>query len=95
MAHQYVAGICDIGPDEVAPRRRVPAAGAAAGYLQARQRVCADLGWRDGNADLAIVATFDDRDGWRAYVEHPDHVAAVESHIVPLVESSQSVQFTI
>lgn len=76
MTHQYVAGICNIGPDEVALRRRVghvgvattaalaaalirselhpawrltlavPAAGAAAGYLQARQRFCADLGWR-------------------------------------------------
>ena len=76
MTHQYVAGVCNIGPDEVALRRRVghvgvattaalaaalirselhpawrltlavPAAGAAAGYLQARQRFCADLGWR-------------------------------------------------
>jgi hypothetical protein len=76
MTHQYVAGTCNIGSEEVALRRRVghvgaattaalaaalirsdlhpawrltlaaPAAGAAAGYLQARQRFCADFGWR-------------------------------------------------
>lgn len=54
-----------------------------------------DLGWRDGNADIGIAATFDDEAGWRRYVEHPDHVAVIEEHIVPLVESRQSVQFTI
>jgi hypothetical protein len=73
---QYVAGSCNIGPEEIAIRRRVghaglavtaalgtallrsdlrpawrltlalPAAGAAAGYLQARQRFCADFGFR-------------------------------------------------
>jgi hypothetical protein len=76
MTHQYVAGTCNIGPDEIAMRRRaghvgvvataalaaavirsdlhpawrltlaLPAAGAAAGYLQARERFCADFGWR-------------------------------------------------
>ncbi|HET9559296.1 MAG TPA: hypothetical protein VFS70_19310, partial [Actinomycetota bacterium] len=68
MSDQYVPGSCNIGPDEIALRRRVghaglavtaalgaallrsdlhpawrltlavPAAGAASGYLQARQR---------------------------------------------------------
>jgi hypothetical protein len=76
MTHQYVAGTCNIGSEEIAMRRRVghvgvvataalaavlirsdrrpawrltlalPAAGAAAGYLQARERFCADFGWR-------------------------------------------------
>jgi hypothetical protein len=76
MTHQYVAGTCNIGPDEIAMRRRfghvgavttaalaaalirsdlhpawrltlaLPAAAAAAGYLQARERFCADFGWR-------------------------------------------------
>ena len=76
MTDQYVPGSCNIGPDEIALRRRaghvglavtaalaaalvrshlhpawrltlaVPAAGAAAGYLQARQRFCADFGVR-------------------------------------------------
>jgi hypothetical protein len=73
---RYVPGACNIGPAEVALRRRfghaglvvtaglaaallgsdrhpawrlalaVPAAGSAAGYLQARQRFCANYGFR-------------------------------------------------
>jgi hypothetical protein len=76
MSNQYIPGTCNIGPEEIAMRRRaghvglavtaglaaallrsslspawrltlaLPAAGAAAGYLQARQRFCADYGWR-------------------------------------------------
>jgi hypothetical protein len=76
MTDQYVPGSCNIGPHEIALRRRaghagvvvtaalaaalirsdrhpawrlalaLPAAGAASGYLQARQRFCADFGWR-------------------------------------------------
>jgi hypothetical protein len=76
MTDQYVPGSCNIGPAEIALRRRaghaglvvtaalgaallrsdlprawrltlaVPAAGAASGYLQARERFCADFGWR-------------------------------------------------
>ena len=77
MTDHYLAGACNIGPAEIAMRRRaghaglvvtaalaavlllrsdlhpawrlvlaLPAAGSAAGYLQARQRFCADFGWR-------------------------------------------------
>jgi hypothetical protein len=76
MTQDYVAGACNIGPAEIALRRRaghvglattavlgaalirsdlprpwrltlaLPAAGAAAGYLQARARFCADFGYR-------------------------------------------------
>ena len=76
MTDQYVPGTCNIGPEEIALRRRaghvgvavtaalavallrsdlhpawrltlaLPAAGAASGYLQARQRFCANFGWR-------------------------------------------------
>jgi hypothetical protein len=76
MTDRYVPGSCNIGPAEIALRRRaghaglvvtaalgaallrsdlpqawrltlaVPAAGAASGYLQARERFCADFGWR-------------------------------------------------
>jgi hypothetical protein len=76
MTDQYVPGSCNIGPAEIALRRRaghaglvvtaalgaallrsdlprawrltlaVPAAGAASGYLQAREAFCADFGWR-------------------------------------------------
>jgi len=33
----------------------------------------ADVGVADGNYDFAIIADFDDRDGWLAYQEHPEH----------------------
>jgi hypothetical protein len=76
VSDQYVPGTCNIGPEEIALRRRaghagvavtaalaaallrsganpawrltlaLPAAGAAAGYLQARQRFCANYGFR-------------------------------------------------
>jgi hypothetical protein len=76
MTDQYAPGTCNIGPAEIAIRRRaghaglavtaalaaalvrshrhpawrlalaVPAAGAASGYLQARQRFCANFGFR-------------------------------------------------
>ena len=76
MTDQYVPGACNIGPAEIAIRRRLghvglavtatlaaallrsdlprawrltlalPAAGAASGYLQARQQFCANYGFR-------------------------------------------------
>jgi hypothetical protein len=76
MVDQYMPGACNIGPAEIARRRRVghagviatvalaaallaldaapawrlllalPASLAAAGYLQAWLRFCADFGWR-------------------------------------------------
>jgi hypothetical protein len=76
MIDEYRAGACNIGPTEIAARRRfghaasaatlgllavllvtgaptllrgllfLPAAGAAAGYLQAALHFCADYGWR-------------------------------------------------
>jgi hypothetical protein len=76
MSNQYIPGTCNIGPEEIALRRRfghaslavtaalaatllrssrspawrlalaLPAAGSAAGYLQARQHFCANYGFR-------------------------------------------------
>lgn len=76
MMDEYRAGACNIGPTEIAARRRfghaavvvtvgllialvasgaptwwrvalfLPAASAAAGYLQAALHFCADYGWR-------------------------------------------------
>jgi hypothetical protein len=76
MTDHYIPGTCNIGPEEIALRRRaghvglavtaalgatlvrsnlhpvwrlalaLPAAGAASGYLQARQHFCANYGFR-------------------------------------------------
>lgn len=54
-----------------------------------------DLGWREGNARIGIVASFEDQAGWRTYVEHPAHVAVIAEHIAPHVEDRRAVQFEI
>jgi hypothetical protein len=97
MPQDYVAGACNIGPAEIALRRRtghvglattaavaaalirsdlprpwrltvaLPATLAAAGYLQARSRFCADFGFRG-------VYNFD-RPGHRRQLEVPSDQA--------------------
>jgi len=53
-----------------------------------------DLGLRDGNATLALVAAFVDEAAWRAYLAHPAHRAVVTDHVEPVVADRQSAQFT-
>lgn len=36
-------------------------------------RVGADADLTEGNWDFAVVADFDDADGWRTYTDHPAH----------------------
>ena len=45
------------------------------------------------NYDYAVVATFDDVDGWRAYDVHPDHERVRAEIIRPWVTERSSVQF--
>jgi len=54
--------------------------------------VGADLGLADGNAHLAVVADFDDADGWMAYRDHPAHQAVITQQIVPVLTSRSAVQ---
>ena len=51
-----------------------------------------DLRLRDGTGDYAVVALVDDPEGLVAYLEHPDHRAAVQRCIQPLVVTRQTVQ---
>jgi len=48
-----------------------------------------------GNAQLAIVAYFDDAAGWHAYQEHPDHQRVAKELIRPLLASRSAVQFEV
>jgi hypothetical protein len=45
------------------------------------------------NFDYAIVATFDDADGWRQYDTHPVHEAARADVIRPWINDRAAVQF--
>jgi len=51
-----------------------------------------DLGMREGNADFAVVADFDDEDGWRTYTEDAEHRRVIEQLIAPVTEVRSAVQ---
>ena len=53
----------------------------------------ADLRFRDGNGDYALVATFADRAGWDAYQAHPRHQALVRDLVAPIQASRLTIQF--
>jgi hypothetical protein len=54
-----------------------------------------DLGLADGNADVALVADFDDADAWRRYQEHPEHVRVIAEHVRPILEHRVACQFEV
>lgn len=52
-----------------------------------------DAGLLETSWDFAVVAEFDDADGWRSYREHPAHQRVVAEHIGPAAAERASVQF--
>ncbi|MBO0807460.1 MAG: Dabb family protein, partial [Actinobacteria bacterium] len=56
-------------------------------------RVGPDAGLNPANRDFAVVADFDDADGYLAYRDHPAHRAMVEQHITPIVAHREAVQY--
>jgi hypothetical protein len=53
-----------------------------------------DLGLTEGAGDFAVVAEFDDADGWRTYRDHPRHRELVEL-IGTMIEARYPVQFEL
>src|SRR5216683_1460790 len=43
-----------------------------------------DAGLGKGNSDFAIVADFDDADGYRAYRDNAEHRDMIRQHILPV-----------
>lgn len=60
-----------------------------------RYQFGSDLGLRDGNADFAVVADFDDEAGWRAYRDHPAHQRVSDERIGPIVADRLAVQLRV
>ena len=56
-------------------------------------RFGADLGLNPGNFDFAVVADFDDADGYLAYRDHPEHRAIVAEFIRPIAGERAAVQY--
>lgn len=58
-------------------------------------RFGADAGINDGNADFAVVADFDDVDGYLTYRDHPAHQAVIAELIAPNVVERTAVQYVL
>ena len=54
-----------------------------------------DLGLRDGNFDLCLVAQFDDAEAFNRYVIHPDHQRFVSDCLTPVAADRVAVQFEV
>ena len=54
-----------------------------------------DLGFGEGNHDLAIVADFRSPEDYLTYAGHPDHLAVLRDHVKPVLESRAAVQFEV
>lgn len=52
-----------------------------------------DAGLTDGNWDFVVVADFDDADGWRTYLAHPDHQKVLADLIRPMVSERAAAQY--
>lgn len=52
-----------------------------------------DAGVDDGNAEFAIVADFDTADDYRAYRDHPSHVAVIETLLRPIIGGRTAAQY--
>lgn len=53
-----------------------------------------DAGISTGNANLAVVAEFDDADGYQAYATNADHVEIIATHIKPILAGRSAIQYT-
>lgn len=52
-----------------------------------------DLHFRDGNADYAIVETFENRAAWDSYQDDPLHKDFIRDFVTPLMASRITTQF--
>lgn len=57
-------------------------------------RFGSDAGLVPGNDDFAVVADFDDADGYRTYAVDPRHLDVIERLIRPITASRHAAQFT-
>jgi hypothetical protein len=55
--------------------------------------VSTDAGINEGNHDLAVIADFDDEDGYVAYRDDPAHQAVIREHIRPILTGRAAIQF--
>lgn len=54
-----------------------------------------DAGMNPGNKDFVVVADFADREAYLTYRDHPDHRAAIDECITPILASRAAVQYEL
>ena len=54
-----------------------------------------DAGVAEGNAHLAVVADFDDVEGWRVYRDDPEHQRVIAELIRPNLADRTAAQFHV
>jgi hypothetical protein len=54
-----------------------------------------DLGFSEGTWDMALVADFDTKADWEAYLSHPTHRSAVTEATGPITEELIRVQYEV
>ncbi len=52
-----------------------------------------DLGLREGNYDLGVVAEFQDVAAFHRYIEHPEHQAFLRDQLTPILAERVALQF--
>ena len=57
--------------------------------------VGADLGLVEGNFEFAVVADFDDLEGWQVYRDHPEHRDIIARFIQPIAAQRAAVQYQL
>ena len=57
--------------------------------------ICSALGINPGNYDYAVIAEFDDRQGYLEYRDHPDHKAFIAAYTADFVAERAAIQTEI
>ncbi len=52
-----------------------------------------DVGMNAGNFEFAVVADFENVDGYLVYRDHPAHQRVIAEHIAPVMEQRAAVQY--
>ncbi len=96
MLHHQVLVVCH--PEATAAERTALVEGLRALPAQipsiSTYDVSEDAGLAEGNAHIAIHATFSDETAWRAYLAHPAHRSLVDTLLDPIRASSMRMQWT-
>ncbi|NCY15151.1 MAG: Dabb family protein [Actinobacteria bacterium] len=84
--------------DRSTPAQRTQLASALAALPAAIPTIRAyhvgtDAGINEGNFDFAVVADFDDVDGYLVYRDHPAHTQVITELIAPYIDTRAAVQY--